>query len=308
MSGAHQPVMLQEACDLLLTNPNGVYIDATFGRGGHSMEILSRLGKDAKLIAFDKDPEAIKFANEAIDDSRFVIFHDSFKNMRQVLSSNYGDLTVDGVLMDLGVSSPQLDSETRGFSYRYNAPLDMRMNSLEGVSVADWLDTASEQTIADVLFNYGDERHSRVLAKAIVEYRKVNGKILDTFTLVSIINLAVSRFYQRDKNPATRTFQALRIQINSELSDLQEGLLASKELLSIKGRLVVISFHSIEHRIVRKFMQQYLPGNKDISCELVNLEPEFKKIGKVVTASQQELLSNSRSKSAQLRAVEKIVC
>ena len=303
----HQPVMLEESCDLLLKDINGIYIDATFGRGGHSCEILKRLGKNAKLIAFDKDLDAIEFAKKEIKDDRFFIFHDSFKNMKQVLIDNFGDCKVDGVLMDLGVSSPQLDSKTRGFSYRYNAPLDMRMDLTSGICVADWLDKVSEKEIADVLFNYGDERHSRRIARAIIEHREVNGKIVDTDTLVEVISLAVGKFYQKDKNPATRTFQALRIEINSELSDLKIGLDVSKDVLKNKGRLVVISFHSTEHRIVRKFMQRYLPGNEDFLVSDFR-EPEFKKVCKVLTASKEELLNNSRAKSAQLRVVERVVC
>lgn len=303
----HQAVMLNESCDLLLKDLNGVYIDATFGRGGHSCEILKRLGENAKLIAFDKDLDAIEFAKKEIKDSRFFVFHDSFKNMKQVLVENFGDCKVDGVLMDLGVSSPQLDSKTRGFSYRYNAPLDMRMDLTSGVCVADWLERSSEKKIAEVLFNYGDERHSRRIARAIIDHREVNGKIIDTNTLVKVIRLAVGNFYQKDKNPATRTFQALRIEINSELSDLKIGLDISKDVLKHQGRLVVISFHSTEHRIVRKFMQRYLPGNENVLVSDFK-EPEFKKVCKVLTASKEELLNNSRAKSAQLRVVERVIC
>ena len=312
MADLHNAVMLKKSCQLLVNDLNGVYVDATFGRGGHSCELLSMLGEDARLIAFDKDPDAVSYAENKMKDDRFAIKHASYKDMKSILLTDGCVLGgVNGILMDLGVSSPQLDEPERGFSFRYDAALDMRMNYTSGITAADWLYQTEEVEIANALYNYGEEKHSRRIAKEIIKYQKEVGKISTTGILVKIIDEAVGRFYQKEKNPATRTFQALRIAVNSELEDLQHCLDNVLDLLAPGGRLVVISFHSIEHRLVRQFMQKYLPGNEaddDLFLLKQSARPKFKKVAKVLVADQSEVDANIRSRSAQCRVVEKIAC
>ena len=246
----HTTVMLGEAVEALVHDPAGCYVDGTFGRGGHTRAILQQLNEQGRVIAFDKDPEAVAHAN-AIDDSRFSIRHDSFTGMEELPAHS-----VDGVLLDLGVSSPQIDNPARGFSFRFEGPLDMRMDPTRGESVAEWLAHAETDQIAEVIRDYGEERFAQQIAKAIVARRQERSPVASTAELA---HLVAGTFKTREpgQDPATRTFQALRIFINAELEELQQTLKASLRLLKPGGRLVVISFHSLEDRIVKQFMVQH---------------------------------------------------
>ena len=246
-SWQHTTVLLDEAVDALVTDPDATYIDATFGRGGHSRLILSRLSPDGRLVAFDKDPVAVA-ESAKVGDARFSIRHQGFRHL--------GDLPpacAAGVLMDLGVSSPQIDNPERGFSFRFDGPLDMRMDTTRGESVAEWLATAEVQQIAEVIRDYGEERFALPVAKAIVARRQERGPVSTTTELAGLVAGAV-KTREPGQNPATRTFQALRIFINAELEELQQALEASLHVLRPGGRLVVISFHSLEDRIVKQFI------------------------------------------------------
>ena len=246
----HTTVMLGEAVEALVHDPAGCYVDGTFGRGGHTRAILQQLNEQGRVIAFDKDPEAVAHAN-AIDDSRFSIRHDSFTGMEELPAHS-----VDGVLLDLGVSSPQIDNPARGFSFRFEGPLDMRMDPTRGESVADWLAHAETDQIAEVIRDYGEERFAQQIAKAIVARRQERGPVASTAELAQLVAGTV-KTREPGQDPATRTFQALRIFINAELEELQQTLKASLRLLKPGGRLVVISFHSLEDRIVKQFMVQH---------------------------------------------------
>ena len=246
----HTTVMLGEAVEALVHDPAGCYVDGTFGRGGHTRAILEQLNEQGRVIAFDKDPEAVAHGN-AIDDSRFSIRHDSFTGMEGLPAHS-----VDGVLLDLGVSSPQIDNPARGFSFRFEGPLDMRMDPTRGESVAEWLAHAETDQIAEVIRDYGEERFAQQIAKAIVARRQERGPVASTAELAQLVAGAV-KTREPGQDPATRTFQALRIFINAELEELQQTLKASLRLLKPGGRLVVISFHSLEDRIVKQFMVQH---------------------------------------------------
>ena len=246
----HTTVMLGEAVEALVHDPAGCYVDGTFGRGGHTRAILQQLNEQGRVIAFDKDPEAVAHAN-AIDDSRFSIRHDSFTGMEELPAHS-----VDGVLLDLGVSSPQIDNPARGFSFRFEGPLDMRMDPTRGESVAEWLAHAETDQIAEVIRDYGEERFAQQIAKAIVARRQERGPVANTAELAQLVAGTV-KTREPGQDPATRTFQALRIFINAELEELQQTLKASLRLLKPGGRLVVISFHSLEDRIVKQFMVQH---------------------------------------------------
>ena len=246
----HTTVMLGEAVEALVHDPAGCYVDGTFGRGGHTRAILGQLNEQGRVIAFDKDPEAVAHAN-AIDDSRFSIRHDSFTGMEELPAHS-----VDGVLLDLGVSSPQIDNPARGFSFRFEGPLDMRMDPTRGESVAEWLAHAETDQIAEVIRDYGEERFAQQIAKAIVARRQERGPVASTAELAQLVAGTV-KTREPGQDPATRTFQALRIFINAELEELQQTLNASLRLLKPGGRLVVISFHSLEDRIVKQFMVQH---------------------------------------------------
>lgn len=308
----HQPVMLNEVINGLSIQPEGVYVDATFGRGGHSRAILSALGPKGRLFAYDKDPEAVAYAESNIEDDRFEIRHDSYKAMLKDLLSAGMQGRVNGVLMDLGLSSPQIDVAARGFSFMAPGPLDMRMNPKQPLSAKVWLAETSETEIADALYYYGEERLSRSIARAIVRHREAAGDIETTQDLVAIIKSAVGGRYQKEKHPATRTFQAIRIVVNAELEELECCLSdALIDLLAVGARLVVISFHSIEHRLVRKFMQRYLPGNETPEQQMSLAQtpvPRLKRVGRTLTPSVQELADNVRCRSAQCRIVEKLAC
>ena len=307
--GAHTTVLLQEAVDALEIRADsqraqGAYVDATFGRGGHSRLILERLGPRGRLIALDKDPQAVASATR-ISDARFSMVHASFAELAAVLE-RFGLEGVDGVLLDLGVSSPQLDDAARGFSFRRDGPLDMRMDTSRGQTAAQWLETAGESEIREVIRDYGEERFAKQIAKAIVAARQ-RGPVLSTGQLADIVGAAVhSR--EKGKDPATRTFQAIRIFLNQELAHLSLALPQILELLRPGGRLAVISFHSLEDRIVKTFMRDCARADVPIRLPLRERElpqPRLRLIGKAVRASAQEIAANPRARSATLRVAER---
>lgn len=299
----HYSVLLQESVDLLNIKSNGIYIDGTLGRAGHTREILSRLGIDGRLIVFDKDPEAIIYAKQVINDDRLIIIHDSFATMSHHLDL-LGIQSVDGVLLDLGVSSPQLDTPERGFSFRFDAKLDMRMNNSMGISAADWVNSASAEDMANVFWQYGEEKFSRKIAAAIVSKRE-KSPILTTTDLASLIAAQIS-FKEKGQHPATRVFQAIRIYINNELGDLETVLNTMPNKLALGGRMVVISFHSLEDRIVKTKFTNLAAGKKMPRWVMLNDEPsEFTVIAKKIKASLGEITENSRSRSAVMRCLER---
>jgi 16S rRNA (cytosine1402-N4)-methyltransferase len=306
----HRTVLLDEAVDGLALDgarADGIYVDGTFGRGGHSRKILRRLGLQGRLIAFDKDPQAIEAANVlAAEDARFEVVHASFASIAQELAQR-GVASVDGVLLDLGISSPQVDDAKRGFSFREDGPLDMRMNTTSGMSAAEWLALETEHNIEKVIRDYGEERFAFQIAKAIVAGRAVT-PILRTRQLAEIVAGAV-KTREKGKNPATRTFQAIRIYINKELEELEAGLASAFALLSPGGRLVVISFHSLEDRIVKQFLAaraKLLQPDRRLPIRAVDLpKPEMKLIAKR-KPSDLEIADNPRSRSAVMRVAERI--
>ena len=299
----HTTVLLSEAVDSLLTQPDQTYIDATFGRGGHSRLILSRLSPQGQLIAFDKDPEAIRTAG-LISDPRFSIRHQGFAHLGEVAASAG---RVAGVLMDLGVSSPQIDNPERGFSFRNDGPLDMRMDSTRGQSVAQWLAVADQQQIAEVVRDYGEERFAVPIAKAIVARRQDGRLPATTLELAEIVAGAV-KTREPGQNPATRTFQAFRIFINAELEELQQALEASLDVLQPGGRLVVISFHSLEDRIVKQFIAKHSREVVDRRSPgwMLAQGPAMKlnSLGRI-KPSAAEIAANPRSRSAVMRIAER---
>jgi 16S rRNA (cytosine1402-N4)-methyltransferase len=294
----HTTVLLNEAVDALLTKPDGTYVDATFGRGGHSRLVLSQLAPEGRLIAFDKDPEAVSVAN-AIEDERFSIRHEGFSGLRHLEGSS-----VAGVLMDLGVSSPQIDNPARGFSFRGDGPLDMRMDTTRGESVADWLATAEAGQIAEVIREFGEERFAVQIAKAVVARRQERGPLATTAELAQLVAGAV-KTREPGQDPATRTFQALRIFINAELEELQQALEASLDILQPQGRLVVISFHSLEDRIVKQFIARNSREVFDRRAPFA--APRAMKLNALgrVKPSAEEVAANPRSRSAIMRVAER---
>lgn len=304
----HITVMLNEAVEALVTDPDGFYIDGTFGRGGHSSLILSKLSDKGRLLAIDKDPMAIAEAHRRFgDDPRFSIEHGAFSEIESFVTKRDLVGQVTGVLLDLGVSSPQLDDPTRGFSFQYDGPLDMRMNTTSGESAAEWINRASESEIADVLFHYGEERFSRRMAKAIVAERQ-KSPIITTARLASIITDANPR-WEKGKNPATRAFQGIRIHINRELEEIETCLDQTLELLALQGRMVVISFHSLEDRIVKRFIRRHVKGDEHLPSGVpftqAMLNQRLKGLGKAIKASAAEVDANPRSRSAVMRVAEK---
>ncbi|RYX89463.1 MAG: 16S rRNA (cytosine(1402)-N(4))-methyltransferase RsmH [Comamonadaceae bacterium] len=297
-SWTHTTVLLNEAVDSLLTNTDGHYVDATFGRGGHSRLILSRLSELGRLTAFDKDLEAIAEANR-IEDTRFSIRHEGFRHL--------GDLPAGGtagLLMDLGISSPQIDNPARGFSFRGDAPLDMRMDTTRGQSVAEWLATAEVQHIAEVIRDYGEERFAVQVAKAIVARRQERGAISTTAELAELVAGTV-KTREQGQNPATRTFQAFRIFINAELEELQQALEASLHVLQPGGRLVVISFHSLEDRIVKQFIAQHSRDEYDRRAPFAPPKVMKLKALERIKPTEEEVRANPRSRSAIMRVAER---
>ena len=303
----HFSVLLNESLDGLNIKPDGVYIDGTFGRGGHSTELLKRLGENGRLIAIDQDPEAIEFANKHITDSRFEIQYGSFEDVKQFCEKRGLVGKIDGLLLDLGVSSPQLDDAERGFSFMREGPLDMRMNPEEGLSAKEWLKKVDEKTLNLVLQNDGEERFSVRIAREIKEASE-RDELQTTLDLAKLVQ-RVSPKTEKNKHPATRTFQAIRIAVNRELDVLKNVLESAIEILAPEGRLSVISFHSLEDRIVKVFIRDQsrirdLFPDSPILLEVI--EPVLKKVGKPVFPSTEECKQNSRSRSAVLRIAEKI--
>ena len=295
----HTTVLLSEAVDALDIQPDGTYVDATFGRGGHSRLILSKLSAQGRLIAFDKDPDAIAAAQQ-IQDPRFSIRHQGFADL--------GDLparSVDGVLMDLGVSSPQIDNPARGFSFRNDGPLDMRMDTTRGQSVREWLAEAELQHIAEVIREYGEERFAQQIAKALVARRQERGVPTSTAELAQLVADTV-KTREPGKDPATRTFQAFRIFINAELEELQQALSASLQVLRPEGRLAVISFHSLEDRIVKQFITQHSREVYDRRAPFAAPKiMDFEAIERI-KPTEQEVQVNPRSRSAILRVAKRL--
>ncbi|WNF46065.1 16S rRNA (cytosine(1402)-N(4))-methyltransferase RsmH [Pseudomonas sp. SG20056] len=306
----HITVLLDEAVEGLAVRANGCYLDGTFGRGGHSRLILEKLGPDGRLLGFDKDPLAIATGNAlAAEDGRFVVVQRSFAELGDELTQRALAGKVSGILLDLGVSSPQLDDAERGFSFMNDGPLDMRMNPDAGVSAADFIASAGEEEIARVFKEYGEERFAKRMARAVV-LRRAEQPFTRTADLAQVLTVA-NPAWEKGKNPATRAFQGLRIYINNELGDLERGLDAALENLEVGGRLVVISFHSLEDRIVKLFMRKHAKGEmdklpRDLPIIPKAFEPRLKLIGKPVFASEGELAANPRSRSAVMRIAEKV--
>lgn len=304
----HQPVLLEKVIEYLAIDPEGIYIDATFGRGGHAGSLLKHLAEKGRLIAIDKDPEALAYAKQHWgDDKRFEIHQASFRTLTEIAKARgvYGQ--VSGCLFDLGVSSPQLDQAERGFSFLRDGPLDMRMNPKSGISAATWLACAAEKEIAQVLKDYGEERYAKRIARAISEERKLK-PIVTTVHLANVVKAAHPR-WERHKHPATQTFQAIRIRINNELEDLKLGLEQSLDVLKIGGRLLVISFHSLEDRIVKRFIRKQAHEAvelKKLPVIPVEWRPRLKSLGRGIKADAYAIKVNLRSRSAVLRIAEKI--
>lgn len=302
----HRTVLLQEAVAALAMQPGGTYVDCTYGRGGHSRLILSRLGPGGRLIAFDKDPRAIADA-ETIDDARFAIVHAGFKDFAGELE-RLGIAQVDGVLLDLGVSSPQLDEAARGFSFRFDAPLDMRMDSSKGETAAEWLARAEKNEISEVIKDYGEERFARQIATAIVAARERGEPVQTTRQLATLVASAV-RSREPGQDPATRTFQAIRIYLNRELEELSLILPQVLARLRPGGRLAAISFHSLEDRIVKRFLQDAatadkLPSKLPVRAAEIG-SPPLHIVGKPVRAGAEEVAGNPRARSAIMRIAER---
>jgi 16S rRNA (cytosine1402-N4)-methyltransferase len=305
VSDAHTAVLLHEAVDALEVQRAGTYVDCTFGRGGHSRLILARLGAEGRLVALDRDPEAVKAAAE-IDDSRFTIVHGAFGRLARLLEP-LGITRVRGILLDLGMSSPQLD-EARGFSFRRDAPLDMRMDTTTGPTAAQWLATATESEIREVIKTYGEERFAKQIAAAIIAARE-RGALGTTRQLAALVAEAVPTREPR-QDPATRTFQAVRIHVNQELQELSLILPQCVELLEPGGRLVVISFHSLEDRIVKRFLRDHaradtLPPRLAVRARDLP-QPKLRTLGKALRPSEAEVERNPRARSAIMRVAERL--
>jgi 16S rRNA (cytosine1402-N4)-methyltransferase len=301
----HIPVLLAEALDALAVRPDGCYVDGTFGRGGHSRALLARLGPAGRLIALDRDPTAIA-AGQTITDTRFTLVHARFAELGQVLEE-LGVAAVDGVLLDIGVSSPQLDDAARGMSFRQDAPLDMRMDTSRGETVAQWLARAEEADIREVIRDYGEERFASAIAKAIVAARSER-PVNTTCELAQVVAAAV-RTREAGQHPATRSFQALRIFINKELEELSLVLPQALAALAPGGRLAVISFHSLEDRIVKRFMvDQATPPQppRGLPLRADQLPQPTMKLVARIRAGAEEVLRNPRARSATLRVAEKV--
>lgn len=306
----HITVLLEEAVEALAVRSDGCYLDGTFGRGGHSRLILQHLGPDGRLLGFDKDPQAIAAGQAlAAEDGRFVIVQRSFAELGSEALERGIAGSVSGILLDLGVSSPQLDDPERGFSFMNDGPLDMRMDPSRGVSAAEFVNTAPAEEIARVFKEYGEERFARRMAGAVVNRRETQPfeRTADLAEVLKVANPA----WEKGKNPATRAFQGLRIYVNNELGDLEAGLDAALEVLEVGGRLAVISFHSLEDRIVKLFMRKLVKGEADnmprnLPIRHQAFEPRIKLIGKAQFASDDETRANPRSRSAVMRVAEKL--
>ncbi|MDD4915572.1 MAG: 16S rRNA (cytosine(1402)-N(4))-methyltransferase RsmH [Methylococcales bacterium] len=307
---SHQAVLYEQALQQLKIKPDGIYLDCTFGRGGHSQGILQLLGENGKLLAFDRDNDAIdsQEAEKLREDRRFSLHHGCFSEMAEVAAALGYQGKVDGILMDLGVSSPQLDNAARGFSFLRDGALDMRMNGGCGLTAAQYLQQVDEQELARVLFEYGEERFSRRIARAIVEQRREQ-PLETTLQLARLIENSVP-FRDKYKHPATRTFQAIRIEINQELEEIKAGLRQAAQVLASGGRLVVISFHSLEDRIVKRFIRAESgprsdPGRLPVKEQDIE-HGLLKKVGKSIRAESEEVRQNPRARSAVMRVAEKV--
>lgn len=303
----HDTVLLNEAVVALNVQASGVYVDGTYGRGGHSARILEHLGKDGRLIVTDKDPVAIEHARERhADDPRVFVWHGSFRDFPEALAAAGIDEGIQGILLDLGVSSPQLDDAERGFSFMREGRLDMRMDTSSGESAAEWLGRAAEADIADVLWRYGEERFSRQIAREIVRSRSQTP--LQTTTQLAELIASVVRKREPGKHPATRSFQAIRIKVNQELDDVEECLRKSVDYLALGGRLVVISFHSLEDRIVKHFLREVsTPPRvpKGLPVMPQTMQPPMRIIGKAIRPADGEVQGNVRARSAIMRIGER---
>ncbi|MDH2017613.1 16S rRNA (cytosine(1402)-N(4))-methyltransferase RsmH [Acinetobacter ursingii] len=302
---SHISVLLHETVDALLAERDtGIYVDGTFGRGGHTRALLEKLDANARVYAFDKDPQALAVAHELAQcDSRFQIIHASFADLQAELN-RIGITQVDGIMADLGVSSPQLDQAERGFSFMQDGPLDMRMDNSQGQTAAEWLLDIKEEDLANIIYQYGEERYSRRLAKAI----KQVGYIETTGQLAELVKTAHPK-WEKHKHPATRTFQAIRIAINKELEDIEIFLPQAVELLKPQGRLAVISFHSLEDRLIKQFIQKESTLAEDTGWGLPQKQVDTRRLKKIarLRASEEEVKSNPRSRSAWLRVAERLV-
>ncbi len=303
----HQTVLLREAVEALAVKPSGFYVDGTFGRGGHTRAILERLGPHGHVLALDRDPQAILAARE-IGDPRLLVAHRPFAELADAVR-DAGLRTVDGVLLDIGVSSPQIDEAGRGFSFRFDAPLDMRMDTTQGETAAAFLARAEIKEITEVIRNYGEERFAFQIAKKIVAARSERC-IATTGELAALVREAV-RTREPGQDPATRTFQALRIHVNQELDQLALTLPQAVDILNVGGRLVVISFHSLEDRIVKHFMRDQASSDnlpKNLPLRSVDLpQPLLRRVGKPVKAGESEVAGNPRARSAVMRVAEKLI-
>ncbi len=307
MQAEHHSVLLRPSLEALRVDPAGVYMDGTFGRGGHSRLILAALGEKGRLIAIDRDPEAVAYGQAHFaDDSRFSIVHGSFAMLADVAQQAGVMGRVDGVLLDLGVSSPQLDQAERGFSFGKSGPLDMRMDPTRGPSAAQWLAQAEANEIADVLKEYGEERHARRIARAIVAAR-VQAPITTTQRLAEVVSQA-NPSWEKGKHPATRSFQAIRIHINGELEAIKACLNQVIDVLALGGRLAVISFHSLEDRLVKRFMREQAKGDRfppGVPVRQDQLQPRLRLVGKAIHPDAAEVEANPRARSAVLRVAER---
>jgi 16S rRNA (cytosine1402-N4)-methyltransferase len=305
-SWKHTTVLLREAIDAIVTTDDGIYVDGTFGRGGHARALLGRLSAQARVYAFDKDAEALASAQQGpdrIEDPRFLMVHASFAAMREVLAE-HGVTQVDGVLLDLGVSSPQIDNPARGFSFRFDAPLDMRMDTTRGETAAAFLARADERAIAEVIRDYGEERFAVPIAKALVA-RRTSGRAVRTTGELSEVVAGAVKTREPGQDPATRTFQAIRIFINAELEDLEQGLKAAVALLKTQGRLAVISFHSLEDRIVKRFIASESRAVVDRRAPFAAPKPTRLKAIARIRPGAEEVAANPRARSAILRVAER---
>ena len=301
---SHISVLLHETVDgVLAGRDTGIYVDATFGRGGHTRLLLSKLDQNARVYAFDKDPQALEVAAQLEqEDSRFRIIHASFADIQAELA-RIGITEVDGIMADLGVSSPQLDQAERGFSFMQDGPLDMRMDNSQGPTAAQWLLEIEEEKLANIIYQYGEERYSRRIARAI----KQAGEITTTAQLAEIVKTAHPK-WEKHKHPATRSFQAIRIAINKELDDIEKFLPQAVELLKATGQLAVISFHSLEDRLIKQFIQKESSLAEDLGWGMPQAQVDTRRLKKVsrVRASEAEVKANPRSRSAWLRVAERL--
>ena len=304
----HKTVLLDEAVEAMLVDPSGLYVDGTFGRGGHSAELLSRLSDDGQVIAIDKDPQAISAGQKRFEqDKRLTMIHGSFADLAEIVEQAGKHGTVSGVLLDLGVSSPQLDQPQRGFSFLKDGPLDMRMDTTQGISAAEWIAAADEAEIARVIKEYGEERYARRMAAAVVRARNEK-PITRTLELAQILSEAHPA-WERGKHPATKAFQAIRIFINRELADLEALLSQIIDCLKVGGRLVIISFHSLEDRRVKRFIRDQEQGiklPKNLPIRDIERGIRLIKVGKPIKPANSEIQDNPRARSAVMRVAERV--